>query len=436
MNNKLYKSLFLGVGIAIVASTSYALIVPENTDSSFDGKVASLPAIHSEASTLAINSPTIELPQEDAKPEFNTAIHEIKKGESLSGIFSKLNLSKKDLHSITHANGLGKQFATIRPGKNLIVNTDFHGLLQQLIYQKNTIETLEATRNDDSFDVKIISKPIERRIANAQATINSSLFLDGKDAGLSDKTIMQLANIFAWDIDFALSLRKGDQFTVVYEELFVDGEKIDSGNIISTEFVSQQHSFTAVRFEDKQGNASYFTPEGKSMRKAFLRTPVDFARISSRFNLKRKHPVLNRIRAHKGVDYAAKTGTKIKTTGDGKIIFRGRKGGYGRVVIVQHGQKYSSLYAHMSKFQKKQKVGSRVKQGQIIGYVGKSGLASGPHLHYEFRVNGVHRNPLTVKLPHAEPIKDSLLAEFKKQTQPLLAQLDKAKASNLLARNP
>jgi murein DD-endopeptidase MepM/ murein hydrolase activator NlpD len=170
------------------------------------------------------------------------------------------------------------------------------------------------------------------------------------------------------------------------------------------------------------------------MRKAFLRTPVDFARISSRFNLKRKHPVLNRIRAHKGVDYAAKTGTKIKTTGDGKIIFRGRKGGYGRVVIVQHGQKYSSLYAHMSKFQKNLKVGSRVKQGQTIGYVGKSGLASGPHLHYEFRVNGVHRNPLTVKLPHAEPIKESLLAEFKEQTEPLLAQLNKAKASNLLAR--
>ncbi len=422
---------------AIVASTSYALIVPEKAKSNFDSNPQPLPAIHSEASALIISSPVVSPTQEKAKLEFNTFTHKIKKGESLSVIFSKLNLSKKDLHSITHANDLGKQFASIRPGKSLVVNTDVDGLLQQLIYQKNSIDTLEATRsNDGTFDIEIISKPTERRINNAHATINSSLFIDGKEAGLSDKTIMQLANIFAWDIDFALSLRKGDQFTVVYEELFADGKKIDSGNIISAEFVNQHHSFTAVRFEDKNGNASYFTPEGKSMRKAFLRTPVDFARISSRFNLKRKHPVLNRIRAHKGVDYAARTGTKIKTTGDGKIIFRGRKGGYGRVVIVQHGQKYSTLYAHMSNFRKGQRAGSHVKQGDIIGYVGKSGLATGSHLHYEFRVNGVHRNPLTVKLPHAEPIKDSLLAEFKERTQPLLTKLNSAKASNLIARHP
>lgn len=171
------------------------------------------------------------------------------------------------------------------------------------------------------------------------------------------------------------------------------------------------------------------------MRKAFLRTPIEFARISSHFNLKRKHPVLNRIRAHKGVDYAARTGTPIKSTGDGKITFRGRKNGYGRVVIVQHGRKYSTLYAHMSKFKTGQRAGKRVKQGDTIGYVGQSGLASGPHLHYEFRVNGAHRNPLTVKLPHAEPIKNSLLAEFKEQTQPLIAQLNKVKASNLLAQS-
>jgi murein DD-endopeptidase MepM/ murein hydrolase activator NlpD len=246
---------------------------------------------------------------------------------------------------------------------------------------------------------------------------------------------MQLSEIFAWDIDFALNLRKNDQITVVYEKLFVDDKEIGTGNIISAEFVNQGHSYTAVRFEDVQGNASYFSPDGKSMRKPFLRTPVNFARISSHFNLKRRHPVLNRIRAHKGVDYAAKTGTPVKTTGDGKIIYRGRKGGYGRVVIVQHGKSYRTLYAHLSNYRKGQKVGSRVKQGQTIGYIGKSGLATGPHLHYEFRVNGVHRNPLTVKLPHTDPIKKSLLAEFKKQTQPLIAQLNKVKASHLLAQN-
>ena len=441
MKNKLYKSLVLGISTVIAASTSYALIVPEKTvEPTVNSAALPLPATQAKASSLTINTPSVSLPQQTEIEEitpafFNTITHTIEKGESLSTIFANLNLSKKDLHRITHTNKLGKQLVSIRPGKDLIVNTDYDGLLQQLIYKKNAIETLEATRNGDNFDIEIVSKPIERKTFSAQATINSSLFLDGKDAGLSDKTIMQLANIFAWDIDFALSLHKGDQFTVVYEKLFVDDQEIGTGNIVSAEFISQNNAYTTVRFEDDTGNASYYTPEGKSMRKAFLRTPVDFARISSRFNLKRKHPVLNRIRAHKGVDYAARTGTKIKTTGDGKVVFRGRKGGYGRVVIVQHGQRYSSLYAHMSKFRKGQKVGSRVKQGDIIGYVGKSGLATGAHLHYEFRVNGVHRNPLTVKLPHANPIEDSLLAEFKEQTQPLLTQLNQAKASNLLAQN-
>jgi murein DD-endopeptidase MepM/ murein hydrolase activator NlpD len=435
VKNNLYKSLFLGISTAIAASASYALISPENPKSGFSSTALPIPAIQTESTLSPINDLVILDNQAVKNPEFNSITHKIKQGDSLSTIFSKLDLSKTDLHYIIHANELGKQFASLSTGKNLIAKTDSDGQLQQLVYHKNSIDTLKATRIDDRFDVEIISKPIERKITSTQANINASLFLDGKEAGLSDKLIMQLANIFAWDIDFALSLRKGDQFTLVYEKIFVDGKEIDSGNIISAEFVNQGHTFTAVRFEEKEGSASYFTPDGKSMRKAFLRTPVDFARISSHFNLKRKHPVLNRIRAHKGVDYAARTGTKIKTTGDGKIVYRGRKGGYGRVVIVQHGQKYSSLYAHLSNYKKGQKVGSRVKQGQIIGYVGKSGLATGPHLHYEFRVNGVHRNPLTVKLPHAKPIKKALLAEFKKQTQPLIAQLNKVKASHILAQN-
>ncbi len=435
MKNKSYKTLFLGVSFAVVATASYALISPNDIETDFNNSVLAIPAIESEPASISVNNPVLAKLEPITATQFKELTHKVKKGESLSTIFSKLDLSKSDLHHIIHANDLGKQFASISPGKHLVANTDSDGQLQQLSYKKNAIETLKATRIDDSFNVEIVSKPIERRIASTQSTIDSSLFLDAKKAGLSDKLIMQLANIFAWDIDFALNLRKGDQFTVVYERLFVDGKEINSGNIISAEFVNQGHSFTAVRFEDKKGDASYFTPDGKSMRKAFLRTPVDFARISSRFNLKRKHPVLNRIRAHKGVDYAAKTGTPIKSTGDGKIVFRGRKGGYGRVVIVQHGQKYSSLYAHMSNYKRGQKTGARVKQGQVIGYVGKSGLATGAHLHYEFRVNGVHRNPLTVKLPHAKPIKKSLLAEFKSQTQPLLAQLNTVKSKSILAQN-
>ncbi len=432
MKIKTYKTLILSTVTAITVITG---CTPQSSEPEINNTALAIPAIQPAVSDIAINSPIISSTEQVSEPEFKLLTHKIAKGESLSTIFSKLNLSKKDLHAIIHANELGKQFASIRPGKNLIVTTDLDGQLQKLTYKKNTVDTLFATRSDDAFNVEINSKTIEKKITSAQTTINSSLFLDGKQAGLSDKTIMQLANIFAWDIDFALSLRKGDQFTVVYEKLFVDGQEFDSGEIISAEFINQNQSFTAVRFQDKKGNTSYYSPDGKSMRKAFLRTPIEFARISSHFNLRRKHPVLNRIRAHKGVDYAARTGTPITSTGDGKITFRGRKGGYGRVVIVQHGQKYSSLYAHMSNYKKGQRVGKYVKQGDVIGYVGKSGLATGAHLHYEFRVNGVHRNPLTVKLPHAKPIKKSLLAEFKTQTKPLIAQLNKAKAHNLLAQN-
>jgi murein DD-endopeptidase MepM/ murein hydrolase activator NlpD len=440
VKRKTYKPLILGTSIAIIASIGYALISPKNIKDDYTRTSLAIPAIRPESVTVAINNPVLStaaatVTSEVAQAEPITFVHKIKQGENLSTIFSNLDLSKTDLHSITHASEIGKQFASITPGKDLVVSINTEGLLQQLVYKKNSIDTLKADRSNDGFNVKIISKLVERKVTSTQATINSSLFLDGKDAGLSDKLIMQLADIFAWDIDFALSLRKGDQFTVVYEKIFVDGKEIDTGNIISAEFVNQSHPYTAVRFEDKKGTVNYFTPDGKSMRKAFLRTPVDFARISSHFNLKRKHPVLNRIRAHKGVDYAARSGTPIKTTGNGKIVFRGRKGGYGRVVIVKHGQKYSTLYAHMSRYKKGQKVGSRVKQGQTIGYVGKSGLATGAHLHYEFRINGIHRNPLTVKLPHSLPIKKSLLAEFKKQTTPLITQLNKVKAKSLLAQN-
>jgi len=434
VKNKIYKTLILSTATAIAVTTG---CTPQSSEPEINKTAFAIPAIQAAVSEIVINSPIISstTAEQVSEPEFKLLTHKIAKGESLSTIFSKLDLSKKDLHAIIHANELGKQFASIRPGKSLIATTDLEDQLQKLTYKKSSIDTLIATRDDDTFNVEIISKAIEKKITSAQATINSSLFLDGKQAGLSDKTIMQLANIFAWDIDFALSLRKGDQFTVVYEKLFVDGQEFNTGEIISAEFINQNQSFTAVRFQDTKGNTSYYSPEGKSMRKAFLRTPIEFARISSHFNLRRKHPVLNRIRAHKGVDYAARTGTPITSTGDGKITFRGRKGGYGRVVIVQHGQKYSSLYAHMSNYKKGQRVGKYVKQGDIIGYVGKSGLATGAHLHYEFRVNGVHRNPLTVKLPHAKPIKKSLLAEFKAQTKPLIAQLNKAKAHNLLAQN-
>jgi murein DD-endopeptidase MepM/ murein hydrolase activator NlpD len=235
---------------------------------------------------------------------------------------------------------------------------------------------------------------------------------------------MELANIFGWDVDFALEIRSGDRFSLIYEEEYLDGQKYGNGPILAAEFINQGKTFRALRYEDEQGRSSYFSPDGKSMRKAFLRAPVDFRRISSRFTRSRWHPVLGKKRPHRGVDYAAAIGTPIKAAGDGRVIFRGKKGGYGNTVIIKHGSQYTTLYGHLSKFRRKVKNGSRVRQGQTIGYVGKTGLATGPHLHYEFRVNGTHRNPLTVKLPAAAPLKAKYRADFSKKSAPLLARLD------------
>ncbi|OQK16338.1 hypothetical protein AU255_00015 [Methyloprofundus sedimenti] len=358
--------------------------------------------------------------------------YKVKPGESLSVIFSENELDKADLHKIVHANNISSQFATIQAGKSLLIGHDLSGKFSHLVYKKSPYEELKATRlKDGNFKVELIEKELDRRINGASGIIHSSLFLDGQNAGLSNNVIMQIANIFAWDIDFALNLREGDSFSVIYEKLYIDNKFIGPGKILAAEFINQGKSITAVRYKNPEGKVSYYTASGDSMRKAFLRTPIEFARISSHFNLKRKHPILNRIRAHKGVDYAARTGTPIKSAGDGKITFRGRKGGYGRAIVVQHGKKYSTLYAHMSKFRKGLQIGSHVKQGQVIGYVGKSGLASGPHLHYEFRVNGVHRNPLTVTLPNANPIQAKYKADFLEKSKILVEQLKQLSHTNL-----
>ena len=234
---------------------------------------------------------------------------------------------------------------------------------------------------------------------------------------------MEIVNIFGWDIDFVLDIRNGDRFRVLYEELYLDGEKVGEGEIIAAEFWNQGRHLTAYRYQTRDGDVSYFDSDGNSMRKEFIRTPVAFSRISSRFSTGRKHPILNKVRAHNGIDYAAPSGTPIKAAGKGKVIFAGVKGGYGNVLILKHGQRYSTLYAHMRGFAKGIRVGSRVNQSQTIGYVGASGLATGPHLHYEFRIDGVHRNPQTVPLPKASGIASSEKPQFRLQSSRLAAQM-------------
>ena len=354
----------------------------------------------------------------------------VKAGDALANIFKRHHLSPRELHEIMRLGKATASLKRIQPGDTFHFLINEQGQLQKLVYEISRLKSLHIQRQEQGFTASMQIRNMETRTSYAIGQIDSSLYEAGKDAGLSDILIMKMVNIFGWDIDFALDIRKGDQFAIIYEEQFLDGKKVKDGNILAAEFMNHGKVYRALRYTDAQNHSDYYTPEGLSMRKAFLRTPVDFRRISSRFG-RRHHPVLNKMRLHKGVDYAAKTGTPIKAAGDGKIIFRGTKGGYGRAIIIKHGGRYSTLYAHMSRYKKGLRAGKYVKQGQIIGYVGRSGRATGSHLHYEFRVNGVHRNPLTVKLPSAAPIKKQYKNNFQQQATALLAQLDMHKQSRL-----
>ena len=345
-------------------------------------------------------------------------------GDNLSLIFSREGLSKKDLHRILQLGGEAKNLTRIKPGQAIRVRADDDGHIIELIQEVDYLTSLHVLLENDKYTTELVEVEPEIQIRSAVAEIESSLYLSGQRANLSDRTIMALTDIFGWDIDFVLDIRRGDRFSLVFEEIYKDNEKIREGKILAAEFINRNRQLRAVYYKNDDGHHGYYSDDGKAMRRAFLRTPVNFSRISSKFNLKRKHPVLNRIRAHKGVDYAAPHGTPIRATANGKIQFVGTKGGYGRTVIMQHGDKYSTLYAHMSRYGSGIKRGKRVEQGQTIGYVGKTGLATGPHLHYEFRINGVHRNPLTVKLPQALPIEKKYLDDFRRKAAPLIARLD------------
>jgi murein DD-endopeptidase MepM/ murein hydrolase activator NlpD len=351
--------------------------------------------------------------------------YKVKSGDSLSILFNRAGLSASQLDEVMKSGDAAKKLTRIFPNDTIRVLTDDTGRLQALRYEINSSSYLMIERKDDKLAAVEHTQETETRTAHAQGIIDSSLFLAANDAGISENIIMELAGIFGWDIDFALDIRKGDSFKVLYEEIYRDGEKIKDGDILAAEFVNDGHVYRAVRYTNPQTKRTeYFTPEGKSMRKEFLRSPVNFTRISSTFTVSRYHPVLHKIRAHKGVDYAAKRGTPVLAAGDGKVIFKGKKGGYGNVVMIQHGSKYTTVYAHLNNFNKNIRVGKKVTQGQTIAYVGSTGLATGPHLHYEFRVDGVHRNPLTVHLPSSQPVAKRYLDDFEHTVTPVLAQLD------------
>lgn len=343
-------------------------------------------------------------------------------GQTMADLFAQQGLSAAQLHRLLQVEGMREPLTRIRPGQVFDFELDAQGALRALRFEKDDASRVVLSIDGEQIASKVEQRHIQHRVQVASGRITDSLFAAAEAAGMSGAATLELAKAFGYDIDFAQDLRVGDEFHVIYEEIWRDGERLRTGDILAATFVNQGRRYQAFRYVFADGRSDYFDAEGRPMKKGFLRMPIEFARISSRFTSARKHPVLGITRAHRGVDYAARTGTPIMAAGDGKVIFAGWKGGYGRTVILQHNNQITTLYGHMSKLGA-YRTGSRVRQGDVIGYVGATGLASGPHLHYEFRVAGVHRDPLKVTMPKPEPLPASEMARFQLQKEPLVAQL-------------
>lgn len=350
----------------------------------------------------------------------------VERNDTLDRIFRRLELSLTDLANLRALDGVRTALDRLRPGDLLTLvhrGNELMGLERQI----SLSQTLKVKRDEQTgFVAHIEETPIERIPTTASGTIESSLFMAGMAAGLKDATTMQLAEIFRWDVDFVLDLRAGDSFRVIYEQLRRDGQIVADGEVLAAEFTNDGKTYRAVRYQHADGKVDYYTPDGTNLRKAFLKSPVKFSRISSVFNPRRRHPVLNTIRAHKGVDYAAPQGTPVRAAGAGKVRFRGQKGGYGNVVEIEHQGQVITRYGHLSRFAKGLSTGSRVNQGDVIAYVGKTGLATGPHLHFEYVQRGVYLDPQKAihRAEPGPPIDNSIRADFLARTAPLLAALD------------
>jgi murein DD-endopeptidase MepM/ murein hydrolase activator NlpD len=358
----------------------------------------------------------------------------VRHGDSLSSIFKKKSLTAKNVIEFT-SNNLSSPLLQMHPGQKIKFGFSSDGALEELKYIKSDKESYIYTRLNEEkgasfFARKIDSSPKKITIYR-DSIIKDSLFVSGKKSGLPSNIIMELANIFSWDIDFALDIREGDKFSVLYEGLFLYGEKITGSKILAAEFTNQGKSYKAVRYLDSSGEVNYFTPEGRNIRKSFLRAPLDFTRISSNFNLKRMHPIHKKIMAHRGVDYVAPLGTPVFASGDGRVKASSYNRANGNYIFIQHGGGIITKYLHLHK--RKVKKGMRVTQRQIIGTLGSTGYSTGPHLHYEFVVNGSHKNPRNVDLPHSDPVKKNEFDRFYRITKPLIAELKRHQKASKLA---
>jgi len=349
---------------------------------------------------------------------------EIKRNDSLFSILKRLGIEEKNIVTLVNSDR-SNLLAQIKIGKTLEVGINDSNIVISLNYIKDFKSGVRAEKSGEVYEIEEYELNTEKYRVFKNIEINNSLYVDGLKEGLPDSVIMDLVYIFGWDIDFVHDIRPGDSYSLIYEEVFVNGEKKLDGDILIAEFINRDRTHTAIRYKLQNGFSEYFSLEGRNVKKAFLRSPVKFSYISSSYNLKRRHPILHKIRAHTGVDYAASRGTPVRATGDGTVVFADKKGGYGNLVEIKHTEDYSTRYAHLNKFHSKIKVGKKVTQSETIGYVGRTGTATGDHLHYEFRVNGKHTNPLTVKLPNAKPIHENDKDSYGLHAKKILADLKK-----------
>lgn len=419
-------------GVVVTCIVCVGVVVPKRAAAmrqdmpvtTLDVPIPQLPA--DEALTAALDAQNADPLGVDA----NWQVVSVRSGQNLGDIFQQQGLSATDLQRLLGDRNNASALRNIHPGDEFAFARGSDGSLRAIRFDRDDHTRVIVGFTRDGLHQDIVDRQIERRTHVAHGVVNSNLFSAGKDAGMNDTMVIKLADAFGYDIDFAQDLRIGDSFTVIYDDVFREGERLRDGDIIAATFVNRGRRFSAVRFTNAAGETMFYTDDGRPLRKTFLKTPVDFTRITSLFSTARMHPILGLMRAHQGVDYAAPTGTPVRAAGEGKITFRGWQAGYGNVVIIQHNSHNTTLYGHMSRFASEQ-LGQHVAQGQTIGFVGMTGLATGPHLHYEFRIDGVHRNPLTVTTLPPDPLPNAELARFRIQTQPTLAKLKTLEATQL-----
>ena len=381
--------------------------------------------------SLVPADPARRIVRELSRPVFAPAVQaggywreeRIQRGDTLGSVLARLGIEDVAAQNFLRTDARARPLYQLKPGKAVRVQADDDGRLIVLSYLAQGGELLTVKPVEDGFSAQSVPPGSTVRLELRAGEIHSSLFAASDAVGLPDAVTMQLAEIFSGDIDFHHDLRRGDWFAVVYEMREIDGQSAEAGRIVAAEFVNKGNVYRAFSWQGPDGSEAYYAEDGKTLRKAFMRSPLSFTRITSGFSLARFHPFLQTWRAHKGVDFAAPTGTPVHAAGDGKVASAGWQNGYGNAVVLQHGATYSTVYAHLSRFATGIKPGARVAQGDVIGYVGQTGWATGPHLHYEFRVNNEQRNPMTIALPTAQPLPAAALSDYRERVSVLSAQL-------------